>query len=321
MRRLSIPIVLLAAVSLASSQAQKSQDYNLSVNVELVQLPVSVLDKNGFPVQGLKQEHFAVYEDKVLQDISLFKQEDVPLSIALVVDASGSMTDKVRTLFTAADTFVRESNPEDETSVVSFGDEVSLDQDFTQNMHDLNRALSEITPNGNTALYDAVFLAAKHLKENGYHEKKVLLIISDGEDNHSKYQLKEVLETIRASKIIVYSIGLLSSDLGYSNSYAFAGDGKKALKQLAEIPGGAAFFPKGRHEVEQVCKRIARDLRNQYTIGYKPRNDNLDGSWRKTVVKVNPPQTIRKVTIRTKQGYYAPVARDSQRASAQPTFK
>src|SRR5262245_7104227 len=314
MLRLSIPMVLLAAVSVASPLAQDGRDYNLSVNVELVQLPVSVLDKHGFPVQGLKQEHFAVYEDKVQQDISLFKQEDVPLSVGLVVDVSGSMTDKLSTLNTAATTFVQESNPEDETAVVSFGDDVTLDQDFTQNTRQLSRSLSGITPTGNTSLYDAVFLAAEHVKENGYHEKKVLLIISDGEDNHSKYQLKQVLQTIRESKIIVYSIGLLSADSGSSYNYLFAENGRKALKQLAEVTGGAAYFPRGTREVEQVCQRIARELRNQYTIGYKPSNDKLDGSWRKTVVKVNPPKTVPKVKIRAKQGYYAPVARTAQTA-------
>jgi VWFA-related protein len=318
MLRLSIPLVLLAAVSMASSPAQDSRDYNLSVDVELVQLPVSVLDKHGFPVQGLKQEHFSVYEDKVLQDISLFKQEDVPLSVGLVVDVSGSMTDKLSTLNTAAATFVQESNPEDETAVVSFGDDVSLDQDFTQNISELNRSLSEIRPNGGTSLYDAVVLAAKHVEENGYHEKKVLLIISDGVDNHSKYQLKQVLQTIRESKIIVYSIGLLSDD---AYGYLFGEDGRKALKQLAEVTGGAAYFPRGTREVEKVCRRIAKELRNQYTIGYKPSNDKLDGSWRKTVVKVNPPKTVSTGKIRAKQGYYAPVARDAQTASSGTTLK
>jgi Ca-activated chloride channel family protein len=315
MLRLSILLVLLAAVSVASPPAQDGRDYNLSVNVELVQLPVSVLDKHGFPVQGLKQEHFAVYEDKVLQDISLFKQEDVPLSIGLVVDVSGSMTNKLRTLNTAAATFVQASNSEDETAVVTFGDDVTLDQDFTKNTHTLSRSLSEIAPNGDTSLYDAVFLAAHHVKENGYHEKKVLLIISDGEDNHSKYQLKQVLQTIRESKIIVYSIGLLSADSGDSYSYVFTGNGKRALKQLAEVTGGAAYFPKGIGEVEKVCQRIAKELRNQYTIGYKPSNDKLDGSWRQTVVKVNPPKTVPSVKVRAKQGYYAPVA-EAQTASS-----
>src|SRR5262249_10734355 len=159
--------MLLAAATASAGQKIDNGDYKLGVNVELAQLPVSVLDKNGFPVRGLQREHFAVYEDKVLQDISLFKQEDIPLSVGLVIDASGSMSDKLDRVNTAALTFVRESNPEDETSVVSFGDDVNLEQGFTSNTRRLNRALNAIAPKGSTSLYDAVYLAARHLKEKG----------------------------------------------------------------------------------------------------------------------------------------------------------
>jgi VWFA-related protein len=315
MLRFSIWLMLIAAATLSFAQSSGDQAYNFSVNVELVQLPVSVLDKHGLPVRGLKPEHFAVFEDKVQQDISLFRQEDVPLSVGLVVDRSSSMFDKLSSLHTAAMTFVRESNSEDETSVISFGNDVNLDQDFTPNTGRLSRALERIVPNGNTALYDAVSLAAKHLSDNGFHEKKVLLVISDGEDNHSKYKLKEVLEKIRESKIIVYSIGLLGPDSGDSYNVMFDDSGRRALKQLAEVTGGAAYFPRGIREVEQVCTRIARDLRNQYTIGYKPTNEKLDGSWRKTIVRVNPPKNGPKVQVRTKQGYYAPVSKEAQNPS------
>jgi VWFA-related protein len=305
MLRFSIGLILIAVATLSSAQSFEDQTYSVSVDVELVQLPVSVLDKHGFPVRGLKSEHFAVYEDKVLQNISLFKQEDVPLSVGLVVDRSSSMFDKLNSLHTAAMTFVHESNTEDETSIISFGNDVNLDQDFTANTKRLSYSLDRIVPNGNTALYDAVSLAAKHLSANGFHDKKVLLVISDGEDNHSKYKLKEVLESIRESKIIIYSIGLLGPDSG-DYAMMFDDTGKRALKQLAEVTGGAAYFPKGTREVEQVCMRIARDLRNQYTVGYRPTNEKLDGSWRKTIVRVTPPKTAPKVQVRTKQGYYAP---------------
>jgi Ca-activated chloride channel family protein len=306
MLRISIPLVLLSVVMLSSAQS-------ISVDVELVQLSVSVQDKHGLPVQGLQRQHFAVYEDKVLQDISLFKQEDIPLSVALVVDTSGSMLSKLNRVNSAAMTFVRESNPADETAIVTFGTSVTLDQRFTSNTDELSRSLAGIVPDGYTALYDAVFQAAKYLREKGSQDKKVLLVISDGDDNRSKYKLKEVLESIRESKIIVYSIGLLTSD---ANSLPYATEGKKALKQFAEVTGGAAFFPIGVKEVEQVCKRIARDLRNQYTIGYKPSNDKMDGSWRKIVVHVGGSKTVPKVTVHTKQGYYAPVAREASLVSS-----
>src|SRR5215475_9475799 len=171
MFRCTLPWVLLAVATLSHAQSLDDRDYKLGVNVELVQLPVSVVDKKGLPVRGLQREHFAVYEDKVLQNISLFKQEDIPLSVALVIDASGSMADKRDRLTTAVMTFVRESNPADETSIVSFGDEVNLEQDFTSDTRILNEALSGISSTGSTSLYDAVFLAATHVKEGGFHEK------------------------------------------------------------------------------------------------------------------------------------------------------
>jgi VWFA-related protein len=306
MFRFSIPLVLLAAVTLSSAQNLDDRNYSVSVNVELVQLSVSVQDKHGLPVRGLEKQHFAVYEDKILQDISIFKQEDTPLSVALVVDTSGSMFNKRSSVLSAALTFVRESNPEDETSIVTFGSTASLEQDFTRSTQELGRALGGIYPNGNTALYDAVLLAARHLNDEGSHEKKVLLIISDGQDNDSKYQLKQVLEALRESKVIVYSIGLLGSDSGQREYDVLADEGKIALSRLAEASGGTAFFPVGVREVEQVCKRIARDLRNQYTIGYRPNNEKLDGSWRRTIVRVTPQKTAPSVKVRTKQGYYAP---------------
>jgi len=304
--------MLLAAATILPAQNQEDHDYKLGVNVNLVQLPVSVLDKKGFPITGLHPEHFAVYEDKVLQDISLFKQEDIPLSVGLVVDASSSMYDKRDRLSTAAMTFVRESNPEDETAIVSFGDVVSLEEDFTTSTHRLNRALNRIPSNGNTALYDAVILAAQHVKNEGFHDKKVLLVVSDGEDNHSKYKLKQVVTALQESKMIVYTIGLLSQD----SDAIFGDEGKKALKQLAEAGGGASFFPKNVSDVEDVCKRIARELRNQYTIGYRPSNEKLDGSWRKIIVRVTPPKTAPKPTVHTKKGYYAPTSHETQVAPA-----
>jgi VWFA-related protein len=241
MVRCYLALILLAAATLSSAQILDDRDYQLTVDVELVQLPVSVVDKQGLPVRGLLQEHFTVYEDKVMQDISLFKQEDIPLSVGLVIDASGSMLDKQDRLNTAAMTFVRESNPDDETSIVSFGEEVFLEQEFTRDTRELNRALTRIAANGNTALYDAVFLAARYLQDNGSHEKKVLLVVSDGEDNKSKYSLKQVLEAVSESKIIVYTVGLRSSGL---SAYGMNTEiGKQALQQLAKVTGGASFFP------------------------------------------------------------------------------
>src|SRR5215467_6244169 len=179
MFRHALALMLLAAATISPAQNPDDHDYKLGVNVELVQLPVSVLDKKGFPIRGLRPEHFAVYEDKVLQDISLFKQEDIPLSVGLVVDTSSSMFDKLKRVHSAAMAFVRESNPQDETAIVTFGSAVMLNQRFTANTDELSATLAGIIPMGYTALYDAVFLAAKYLREQGSQDKKVLLIISD----------------------------------------------------------------------------------------------------------------------------------------------
>jgi Ca-activated chloride channel homolog len=301
-------LILLIIATLASAQKIEDSDYSLTVDVELVVLPVSVLDSKGFPVRGLNQQFFNVYEDKVPQNIALFKQEDIPLSIGLVIDSSSSMAKKLDRLNVAAMTFVHESNPDDETAIVSFGDESYIEQDFTGNTNKLSQALARVNATGDTALYDAVYLAAKHLQQEASHEKKVLLVISDGEDNKSKYKLNEVLKVLRESKIILYSIGLLSDYEVYSYYGYYAGDSpKKALRQLAEVTGGASFFPNRIDEVEGICQRIARDLRNQYTIGYKPTNTKMDGSWRKVSIRLTPPKGYPKLKLRTKQGYYAPV--------------
>ena len=307
MLRGPLALTLLAVATMSPAQNVDNHDYKLGVDVELVQLPVSVVDKNGLAIRGLKQEDFAIYEDKVLQNISLFKQEDIPLSVGLVIDASSSMSEKRSRLNTAAMTFVRESNPEDETAIVSFGDQVNLEHDFTSDTRILKRTLKKISSNGSTALYDAVIQAARHLQESSFHEKKVLLVVSDGEDNASKHTLEEVLTTIRESKIILYSIGLLSA---YPTSYSDAS--KEPLKQLAEVTGGVPYFPRNVRDVEEVCRGIARDLRNQYTIGYTPSNRKLDGSWRKIMVEVNPSKAMPKVQVRTKQGYYAPVSHERE---------
>ena len=305
MLRFTLALTLFCA-TLSSAQNAPVPDYTLTVDVELVQLPVSVLDNKGQPVLGLLREHFNVYEDKVLQDISLFEQEDVPLSVGLVIDASSSMYNKLDRLKAAALTFVRESNPEDETFIVSFGDAAYLEQDFTRSTRELRRSLRTISPHGQTALYDAVQLAAEHLEKGG-HEKKVLLVVSDGEDNNSTTKLGRLLEDIRESKIIVYSVGILGEE-GLLNRGPFATKAKKALKEFAEVTGGRSFFPKTVNDVDEVCQRIAYELRNQYAIGYKPSNEKLDGSWRKVNVQVKAQKGAPKVQVRTKHGYYAPVA-------------
>jgi len=288
-------------------KGQNDKDFSLKVEAVEVNLPVSVLDKDGRPVDGLKQENFQVFEDKVQQTIKTFRHEDIPLSLGLVIDNSGSMRNKRERVNSAALAFVRESNPDDETFIVNFDDSAYLEQDFTGSIGDLVDALDNIDARGETALYDAIYLSADHVKA-GKKDKKAILLITDGEDNVSKYKFEKVVETLRQSKVTLYAIGLLEED-DQRGGLFHAPPSKKAkmdLVKFAEITGGQAFFPKNLDEVEDITKRIAHDIRNHYTITYTPTNANLDGSYREISVKVTPPKNVGKITFHAKPGYYAP---------------
>lgn len=291
------------------SELQKADDndFTLSVDVELVQLPVSVLDKEGRPVNGLTVNNFQIFENNVKQQIKLFKHEDIPISLGLVIDNSGSMRNKRERVNSAALTFVRDSNPDDETFIVNFDDSAYLEQDFTGSIGDLIDALDNLDTRGETALYDAVYLSVDHVMK-GRQDKKAILVITDGEDNVSKYGFNKVLEALRESKVTLYAIGLLE-DHDQRGGLFHAPPSKKAkavLEKFAETTGGQAFFPKSLDEVEEIVKTIAHDIRNHYTIGYTPTNRKLDGTWREVKVKLNPPRGVSKPSVRTKLGYYAP---------------
>jgi VWFA-related protein len=313
-RPLLIVAVCVFAAALAAQdkppQPQKGQndkDYSLKVETVEVNLPVSVLDKDGRPVDGLKQENFQVFEDKVQQTIKTFRHEDIPLSLGLVIDNSGSMRNKRERVNSAALAFVRESNPDDETFIVNFDDSAYLEQDFTGSIGDLVDALDNIDARGETALYDAIYLSSDHLK-SGKKDKKAILLITDGEDNVSKYKFDKVFDTLRQSKVTLYAIGLLEEDDQRGGLFhpAPSKKAKTDLVKFAEVTGGQAFFPKNLDEVEDITKRIAHDIRNHYTITYTPTNANLDGTYREITVKVTPPKNVGKITSHAKPGYYAP---------------
>src|SRR6516225_4302007 len=307
----ALVICLFSAAVLAQDKTQlqkneKDKGYTLSVETLEVQLPISVLDKEGRPVDGLTKEHFQIFEDKILQTIKTFKHEDIPLSLGLIIDNSGSMRNKRERVNSAALSFVRESNPDDETFIVNFDDSAYLEQDFTGSIGDLVDALDNIDARGETALYDAIYLSADHLKE-GKKDKKIILLITDGEDNVSKYKLEKVLDTLRQSKVTLYAIGLLEEDDDRGGLF-HASPSKKAradLIKFADITGGQAFFPKNLDEVDDITKRIAHDIRNHYTITDTPTNSNLDGTYREITVKINPPKSAGKITWHAKPGYTA----------------
>jgi VWFA-related protein len=308
--------IILVSVSttliFAQDTGHEDKNYAVSVDVQLVQLSVSVLDKDGQPVNGLRKEDFAVFEDGVQQEMSWFSHEDVPISVGLVIDNSASMHNKRERVNRAALSFASESNPNDETFIVNFDDAAYLEQDYTSNIDDLIAALSDIDTRGQTALYDAVYLSAAHLGQ-GKKDRKALLVITDGEDNASKYSREKVLSGLRQSKVTVYAIGLLEENdargpvFGKSPSKKT----KEALEQFAQATGGRAYFPRSIDEIGPLCRRVARDLRNQYILGYTPSNQKLDGSWRRIAVRVNSSRVPSKVTVSAKEGYYAPQVQTS----------
>src|SRR5881409_632946 len=245
---LGLTLLLSSAALVAQDRAQpqkneKDKDYTLAIDTLEVQVPVSVLDKEGRPVDGLKQDNFQVFEDKVLQTIKTFRHEDIPLSLGLIIDNSGSMRNKRERVNSSALAFVRESNPDDETFIVNFDDSAYLEQDFTGSIGDLIDALENIDARGETALYDAIYLSAEHAK-NGKKDKKALLLITDGEDNVSKYGINRVIETLKQSKVTLYTIGLLEENDQRGGLFKKP-PSKKAkddLQKFADITGGRRSF-------------------------------------------------------------------------------
>ena len=290
-----------------SPQAQppgKQGEYRLKRDVDLVVLYASVMDEHGNFIMSLQQNNFRVFEDRVEQKLAVFRREDVPLSVGLVVDNSGSMRDKREKVNAAALTFVQTSNPQDEVFVVNFNDEffLDLDKDFTSEVRELREALERVDSRGGTALYAALVGSMDHLKK-GHRDKKVLLIITDGEDNASgRITLQSAVEEARKSGTIMYAVGLLNQEEKRAARHA-----KKDLTTLTEETGGRAFFPNSTEEVQAICSEIARDIRNQYVLAYYPTNSAKDGSFRSVKIDlVNPPHISGKLSVRTRLGYYAP---------------
>ena len=279
--------------------------YKIKTQVSLVVLHVSVLNDRSVFVPGLLEDNFRVLEDKVEQKLSVFKQEDVPVSFGLVVDNSGSMRDKRPQVNAAALTFVKTSNPQDEGFVVNFNDDYYLDteHDFTSDLPEMRTALERIDARGSTALYDAVIGSLDHLKK-GTRDKKVLLVVTDGEDNASRHSLENVIEQAQRSNAVIYAVGVFSDDDIKHNHRAMK-KARGALSDLATATGGLAFFPETADDTEAICTQIAHDIRNQYTLAYYPTNAAHDGTFRTVAVMVTPPHGAGKLTVRTRTGYYA----------------
>src|SRR5437899_1269685 len=297
------PIAVPNSQPLPPNQDANRQGGSIKVDVSLVVLHTTVLDDRGKFVDGLKGENFRVFEDKAEQKLSVFKREDVPVSMGLVIDNSGSMREKRPRVNEAALTLVQASNPQDESFVVNFNDDfyLDLDKDFTSSIPELKEALERIDSRGSTALYDAIIGSLDHLKKAS-KDKRVLLVVTDGEDNTSHNSLEKTIREIQKTPTVIYTIGLLSQE-----SKKNAKRAKRALEQIAIASGGLAYFPENVEDVHNICQPVAHDIRNQYTLAYYPTNTRRDGTFRAVTVEVTPPRGRGKLVARTRNGYYAPL--------------
>jgi Ca-activated chloride channel homolog len=268
-------------------------------DTRIVVCHTTVIDREGHLALNLPQSAFTVFENRVKQQIRRFQREDVPVSLGLVIDNSGSMRNKLAKVSAAALALVKDSNPSDEVFVVNFNDTAFMDnpkdKDFTNETKELEQALARIDARGGTAMRDAIAMSIQHLKK-AHRDKKVLVVITDGDDNSSFAGMEEVLRSAHASDVLIYGVGLLSEE----NSRD-AGRARKALNELAEATGGKTFFPKEIEEVDSIAHLVAKDIRSQYIIEYSPANSKMDGTFRAIRITAKAPGT----TVRTRSGYYA----------------
>lgn len=308
---LSLSPLLAQAEAAAKGPAQTPQaskpdaDVTFSSDTRLVSLSVTVLDRSGHLVTNLPQSAFQVYENGVKQPLKLFKREDVEISLGLIIDNSGSMRDKRKQVAVAALDLVKDSNPHDEVFIVNFNDEAFLDADFTSDTSKMEQALTKIDSRGGTAMRDAIRMSIDHLKKGAKRDKKVLLVVTDGNDNASMIGLENLVKESQNSGVLIYAIGLLSDE-----ERGEAKKAKRALDALTEATGGEAFYPKDVDEVDRIAHQVAHDLRNQYSIAYSPVNQNLDGSYRQIKVVVTGPN---HPVARTRSGYYASASAAAKR--------
>jgi Ca-activated chloride channel homolog len=262
----------------------------------LVVLHASVSDKRGKLVTNLNQGSFQIFENGVAQELKLFRREDVPVSLGIIIDNSGSMRPKRERVEAAALNLVKESNPQDEVFIVNFNDEAFLDVPFTNDAKKMESGLARIDSRGGTAMRDAVDMSINYMKSDAKKDKKVLLIITDGNDNASNVSLERVVQKALQSEVLVYAIGLLVEEEKHDATKA-----KRALKEITTATGGLVFYPLSVGEVQQLTNEIAHDIRNQYTLAYSPTTPD-DGTYRQIKVVCNAPGSP---SVRTRSGYYA----------------
>jgi Ca-activated chloride channel family protein len=292
-------LAMMLSVWLGLLQTGARPQPPVKVDVNLVLVNAFVTGSNGRSVTGLDKDHFQVWEDKVEQEIQYFSAEEVPASVGIVFDISSSMQDKISVARNALSTFLRTGNSNDEYAVVEFNNRPHLTQTFTSDVTELENRLAFVAPSGSTALYDAVYLGVQELRE-AHNPRKALLLITDGEDNHSHYTFSDVKEILKESDIQLYAIG--TGGLPIATATKGHKSGRAVLEELVDLTGGLAFFTTDVRKLEGITARIAEDLRNQYVLGYVPANSSKDGKWRKLRLKVNP---TSQVSVHARSGYFA----------------
>jgi len=273
------------------------QEATFRTDSRLVVLNVSVFDKDGKIVRNLDKTAFTVYENGEKQTLSVFRQEDVPISLGLIIDTSASMTNKRDRVASAALAMVKASNPQDEVFIINFNESAVLARDFTSDTKDLESALRNLEPKGETAMRDALRLGIEHLRHSAHRDKKVLLVVTDGEDNSSVETQAHLVQVAQQNDVIIYAVGLLGAEEPESAARA-----KRQLTELTQQTGGRAWFPNDVAEIARITPEIAHEIRNQYTLAYTPTNLAADGAFRKIRVAADVPGAL----VRTRSGYYAP---------------
>jgi Ca-activated chloride channel family protein len=279
-----------------------SDSEQVIVNTDLITLTVTVTDSYGRYVSGLDKEAFTILDDKAPQEITFFSDEDAPVSVGIVFDVSGSMGgDKIKNAREALSRFVETSHEMDEYFLIGFNTRAQLLMDKTRNGNAIIDKLTFVEPRQNTALYDACYLGVEKVTR-GTHAKRALLLISDGQDNESRYTFSDLRRLLKETDVVLYSIGILGAN-DMNNAIGMQGQG--ILDELSAVSGGKAFFPTTNAEMNEIFERIALELRHQYSIGYRPANFVNDGRWHHLKVKIQPPRGLPHLFVRSREGYFA----------------
>jgi Ca-activated chloride channel family protein len=279
----------------------KTHTKPLRVDVDLVLIPVTITDPMNRLVTGLDRENFAVFEGPDAQEIRHFSSEDAPVSVGVIFDISGSMKSKIDKSREACMEFFKAANPQDEFFMIAFSDKPEEVSDFTQSTEEIEGKLVYTMPKGRTALLDAIYMGMSKMRQARY-PKKALLVISDGGDNHSRYTEGEIKSMVKESDVMIYAIGIYDRYFPTTEERL----GPQLLSEVTEMTGGRAFTIDNPNDLADVATKIGVELRNQYVLGYRPRNPAHDGKWRKIKVKLNPPKGLPPLKVYAKTGYYAP---------------